>query len=106
MWHPNMSTASLKVQGHPWPLNFAGGDHNSFVCFTATAFISSHLIKPPFTSIIKPFVESLFTEQDHNSQIRAALCLTAAINATSDSDGDEESKRVMVVKLRADEEGF
>ncbi|THG22648.1 TORTIFOLIA1-like protein 3 [Camellia sinensis] len=55
-------------------------------CITATASISSHLTKPPFTSIIKPFVESLVTEQDQNSQIGAALCLASAIDAASDPD--------------------
>lgn len=55
-------------------------------CVTACASISSHLTKPPFSSIIKPFLEALFTEQEMNSQIGAALCLSAAIEASPDPD--------------------
>ncbi|PHT47791.1 hypothetical protein CQW23_11999 [Capsicum baccatum] len=55
-------------------------------CVTACASISSHLTKPPFSSIIKPFLEALFTEQEMNSQIGAALCLAAAIEASPDPD--------------------
>ncbi|KAI7983801.1 TORTIFOLIA1-like protein 4 [Camellia lanceoleosa] len=75
-----------KVQGRSWPPSSAIGDLDSSVCITAIASISSHLTKPLFTSIIKPFVESLVTKQDHNSQIRAALCLVVAIDATPDLD--------------------
>ncbi|KAK4362409.1 hypothetical protein RND71_017650 [Anisodus tanguticus] len=55
-------------------------------CISACASISSHLTKPPFSSIIKPFLEALFTEQEMNSQIGAALCLAAAIEASPDPD--------------------
>ncbi|CAN4086122.1 unnamed protein product [Withania somnifera] len=55
-------------------------------CVSACASISSHLTKPPFSSIIKPFLEALFTEQEMNSQIGAALCLAAAIEASPDPD--------------------
>nr|GMC54458.1 microtubule-associated protein TORTIFOLIA1-like [Ipomoea batatas] len=64
-------------------------DPNSSVrsaCIAACASISSHLTKPPFPSIIKPFLEALFTEQEINSQIGAALCLSAAIEAAPDPD--------------------
>ncbi|KAL7173783.1 hypothetical protein ACSBR2_033109 [Camellia fascicularis] len=75
-----------EAQGRLWPPSSAIGDPDSSVCITATASISSHLTKPLFTSIIKPFVESLITKQDHNSQIRAALCLAVAIDATPNMD--------------------
>ncbi|KAK4350469.1 hypothetical protein RND71_029782 [Anisodus tanguticus] len=55
-------------------------------CVSACASISSHLTKPPFSSIMKPFLEALFTEQEMNSQIGAALCLAAAIEASPDPD--------------------
>ncbi|XP_019153310.1 PREDICTED: microtubule-associated protein TORTIFOLIA1-like [Ipomoea nil] len=64
-------------------------DPNSSVrsaCIAACASISSHLTKPPFPSIIKPFLEALFTEQEINSQIGAALCLSAAIEGAPDPD--------------------
>ncbi|XP_059303857.1 TORTIFOLIA1-like protein 3 [Lycium ferocissimum] len=55
-------------------------------CVGACASISSHLTKPPFSSIIKPFLEALFTEQEMNSQIGAALCLAACIEGSPDPD--------------------
>jgi HEAT repeat protein len=55
-------------------------------CITATGSISSHITKPPFTSIVKPLVDALVTEQEHNSQIGAALCLASAIDASPDPE--------------------
>ncbi|XP_059640724.1 TORTIFOLIA1-like protein 3 [Cornus florida] len=55
-------------------------------CVTATASISSHITKPPFTLIMKPFIDSLVTEQDQNSQIGASLCLASAIDASPDPE--------------------
>ncbi|XP_057475036.1 TORTIFOLIA1-like protein 4 isoform X1 [Actinidia eriantha] len=53
-------------------------------CVAAASSIASHITKPPFTSILKPLLDSLVTEQDHNAQIGAALCLAAAIDASPD----------------------
>ncbi|XP_019197311.1 PREDICTED: microtubule-associated protein TORTIFOLIA1-like [Ipomoea nil] len=64
-------------------------DHDSAVrsaCVTASASISLHVTKTPFSFIMKPFLEALFTEQEMNSQIGAALCLAAAIEAAPDPD--------------------
>ncbi|KAF5957600.1 hypothetical protein HYC85_004825 [Camellia sinensis] len=55
-------------------------------CIDATSSISSHITKPPFTSIVKPLIDALVTEQDQNSQIGASLCLAAAIDASPDPD--------------------
>ncbi|OIT30364.1 PREDICTED: microtubule-associated protein TORTIFOLIA1-like [Nicotiana attenuata] len=55
-------------------------------CVTACTSISSNLTQPPFSSIIKPFLEALFTEQEMNAQIAAALCLSAAIEASPEPD--------------------
>ncbi|XAR65424.1 hypothetical protein NMG60_11009553 [Bertholletia excelsa] len=55
-------------------------------CINATSSISSHVLKPPFTSIVKPLVDALVTEQDQNSQIGAALCLAAAIDASPEPE--------------------
>lgn len=55
-------------------------------CVSACASISSNMTKPPFSSIIKPFLEALYTEQEMNSQIGAALCLSAAVDASPDPD--------------------
>ncbi|GFS31789.1 ARM repeat superfamily protein [Actinidia rufa] len=55
-------------------------------CVAASASISSHITKPPFTSIVKPLVDALVTEQDQNAQIGAAMCLAAAIGASPDPE--------------------
>ncbi|XP_076957527.1 TORTIFOLIA1-like protein 4 [Bidens hawaiensis] len=55
-------------------------------CVTATGSIATHVTKPPFMSVAKPFVDALVTEQDVNSQIGAALCLAAVINGAPEPD--------------------
>ncbi|PSS07826.1 Microtubule-associated protein [Actinidia chinensis var. chinensis] len=55
-------------------------------CVAAAASVSSHITKPPFTSIAKPLVDALVTEQDQNAQIGAAMCLAAAIEASPDPE--------------------
>ncbi|KZV31260.1 hypothetical protein F511_13054 [Dorcoceras hygrometricum] len=60
-------------------------------CLAATLSISSNLTNQPFTSITKPFIESLFMEQDLSAQNGAALCLAAAI---------EGSRNIDIVSLR------
>ncbi|XP_076947666.1 TORTIFOLIA1-like protein 3 [Bidens hawaiensis] len=55
-------------------------------CIAATASIASHVTKPPFTSVAKPLVDALTTEQDLNSQIGAALCLAAAVVGAPDPE--------------------
>ncbi|KAK6123014.1 hypothetical protein DH2020_043243 [Rehmannia glutinosa] len=48
-------------------------------CGAASLSLASHLTSPPFTSITKPFLESLFIELDSNTQNGVALCLAAII---------------------------
>uniref|UniRef100_A0A1J3D1K9 Microtubule-associated protein TORTIFOLIA1 n=1 Tax=Noccaea caerulescens TaxID=107243 RepID=A0A1J3D1K9_NOCCA len=56
-------------------------------CVAAVSAISSRTTKPPFASaFMKPLADTLFTEQEVNAQIGAALCLAAAIDAASDPD--------------------
>ncbi|CAF2087479.1 unnamed protein product [Brassica napus] len=56
-------------------------------CVAAVSAISSRTTKPPFASaFMKPLAEALFTEQEVNAQIGAALCLAAAIDAAEDPD--------------------
>lgn len=55
-------------------------------CVAASLSLSSHITSPPFSSLIKPFVESLFTEQDPNAQTGAALCLAAVIEGSRNPD--------------------
>ncbi|XP_073136814.1 TORTIFOLIA1-like protein 3 isoform X2 [Henckelia pumila] len=60
-------------------------------CVAATLSISANLSNPSFTSVTKPFIESLFVEQDLNAQNGAALCLAAAV---------EGSRNIDIVSLR------
>ncbi|KAG2240017.1 hypothetical protein Bca4012_067668 [Brassica carinata] len=56
-------------------------------CVAAVSAIASRTTKPPFGSaFVKPLSEALFTEQEVNAQIGAALCLAAAIDAAEDPD--------------------
>ncbi|KAI3761341.1 hypothetical protein L1987_51753 [Smallanthus sonchifolius] len=55
-------------------------------CVAATGSIASHVTKPPFTSVAKPLVDALVTEQELNAQIGAALCLAAAVDGAPDPE--------------------
>lgn len=55
-------------------------------CVAASLSLSSQLTSPQFTSITKPFLESLFIEQDSNTQNGAALCLAAIIEGSRNLD--------------------
>ncbi|KAL8256962.1 hypothetical protein R6Q59_029003 [Mikania micrantha] len=55
-------------------------------CVAAAGSIASNVTKPPFTSVAKPLVDALVTEQDVNSQIGAALCLASAVDGAPDPE--------------------
>ncbi|KFK27988.1 hypothetical protein AALP_AA8G457100 [Arabis alpina] len=56
-------------------------------CVAAVSAISSRTTKPSFSSaFLKPLADTLFTEQEVNAQIGAALCLAAAIDSAEDPD--------------------
>ncbi|KAJ9567203.1 hypothetical protein OSB04_003169 [Centaurea solstitialis] len=55
-------------------------------CVAATGAIAANVTKPPFTSVAKPLVDALVTEQDLNSQIGAALCLASAVDGAPDPE--------------------
>ncbi|KAI3686471.1 hypothetical protein L1987_80149 [Smallanthus sonchifolius] len=57
-------------------------------CVAAAGSVASHVTKPPFMSVAKPFVDALVTEQDLNSQIGAALCIASVVNGVPDPDTD------------------
>ncbi|XVF84861.1 hypothetical protein PTKIN_Ptkin17bG0073400 [Pterospermum kingtungense] len=61
-------------------------------CVEATTAMSSHITKPPFSVLSKPLIEMLIVEQDVNSQIGAALCLAAAIQAAPDPETEQLRK--------------
>lgn len=62
------------------------------VCVNTVAALSSHITKPPFSSFLKPLAGALFTEQDPNAQIGAALCLGSAIEANPDPEPEKLAK--------------
>lgn len=55
-------------------------------CVSVTAAIATHVTKPSFSTVAKPFLEALFTEQEPNSQIGTAMCLSAVIEAVAEPD--------------------
>ncbi|GKV14208.1 hypothetical protein SLEP1_g25111 [Rubroshorea leprosula] len=55
-------------------------------CVDAVSALSSNVTKCGFSSFLKPLCDAVFTEQDQNAQIGAALCLAAAIDGTPDPD--------------------
>lgn len=56
-------------------------------CVDAVSAMSSRITRPSFSvSFLKPFMDALAQEQDANSQIGAALCLAAAVEAAPDPD--------------------
>ncbi|XP_039054573.1 TORTIFOLIA1-like protein 3 [Hibiscus syriacus] len=65
-------------------------DPNSAVrsaCVDAVSALSANLTKCHFSSsFLKPLSDAVFTEQEPNAQIGAALCLAAAIDGSPDPD--------------------
>lgn len=55
-------------------------------CVNSVSALACHVTKQPFPSFLKPLAEALFTEQDHNAQVGAALCLSSAIDGAPDPD--------------------
>lgn len=66
-------------------------------CVAACLSLSSSVTSHVFTTLSKPFLESLFTEQDTNAQTGAALCLAAIIEGSSNPDAG--SLRRLLPKL-------
>ncbi|XP_019464835.1 PREDICTED: microtubule-associated protein TORTIFOLIA1-like isoform X2 [Lupinus angustifolius] len=49
-------------------------------CVNSVSALSRYVTKQPFSTFLKPLSEALFTEQDQNSQLGAALCFASAID--------------------------
>ncbi|KAK6153348.1 hypothetical protein DH2020_012987 [Rehmannia glutinosa] len=75
-------------------------------CVGASLSLSSNLTSPPFTSIAKPFLESLFIEQDNNAQNAAALCLAAIIEGSRNPDVGSLRRLLPRLEKLAKCEGF
>ncbi|XP_027125822.2 TORTIFOLIA1-like protein 3 [Coffea arabica] len=76
-------------------------------CVSAAASLASHLTRPSFSSFSKPFLEALFTEQDLNAQIGAAMCLSAVLESIAQPP-DAVLLRKLLVRLEklVKREGF
>ncbi|KAL4586869.1 hypothetical protein LXL04_011514 [Taraxacum kok-saghyz] len=69
-------------------------------CVGAVTSIASEISKPSFSSLSKPLVEAVMSEQDQNSQIGSAMCLSAAIEASPDPEPAQLQKLLpRVLKL-------
>ncbi|KAL1566249.1 TORTIFOLIA1-like protein 3 [Salvia divinorum] len=75
-------------------------------CVAASLSLASHLTSPPFTSVAKPFLESLFSEQDAGAQNGAALCLAAVIEGSPHPDAGSLRKLLPRLEKLAKCEGF
>lgn len=64
-------------------------------CVEAVSAMSSRITNSPFSTILKPLMETLTTEQDPNSQIGSALCLAAAIESAPDPEVEVLRKSVL-----------
>ncbi|XP_051133047.1 TORTIFOLIA1-like protein 4 [Andrographis paniculata] len=84
-------------------------DANSSVraaCVTASLALSSHITSSSFTTISKPFLESLFVEQDSNTQSGAALCLAAIIEGSKSPDAASLRRLLPKLEKLAKSESF
>ncbi|GAU38372.1 hypothetical protein TSUD_209510 [Trifolium subterraneum] len=61
-------------------------------CVNSVSALACHVTKQPFLCFLKPLSEALFTEQDQNAQIGAALCLASAIDGAPDPDSARLAK--------------
>ncbi|KAL7153371.1 hypothetical protein ABFS83_04G164200 [Erythranthe nasuta] len=75
-------------------------------CVAASLSLSSNLTSLPFTSISKPFLDSLFFEQDPNAQNGAALCSAAIIEGSKNPDAAALRRLLPRLEKLAKSEGF
>lgn len=68
--------------------------------------MSSNITKPSFSVLSKPLVDSILVEQDANSQIGGAMCLSAAIEAAPDPETEQLRKLLPRLGKVVKTEGF
>lgn len=64
-------------------------DKNSFIqatCISTISSLAARVTSSAFVTVLKLLSDALFTEQDLNAQVGAALCLAAAIDAAVDPE--------------------
>ncbi|KAF8081018.1 hypothetical protein N665_0909s0005 [Sinapis alba] len=75
-------------------------------CAAATADISAHVARQPFTSVAKPLIETLIQEGDKNVQNGAALCLAASVEAATDPEPEQLRKSLPKIGKLLKSEAF
>ncbi|CAH2033793.1 unnamed protein product [Thlaspi arvense] len=75
-------------------------------CAAATADMSAHVTRQPFASVAKPLIETLIQEGDSNSQIGAALCLAASVEAATDPETEQLRKSLPKIGKLLKSEAF
>ncbi|KAK4753586.1 hypothetical protein SAY87_001690 [Trapa incisa] len=64
-------------------------------CVAAVSAIAANIPRSPFSAILKPLTDALATEQGANSQIGAAMCIAAAVDATAAGMEAEQLRRLL-----------
>ncbi|XP_050373353.1 TORTIFOLIA1-like protein 4 [Argentina anserina] len=76
-------------------------------CVEAVAAMSARITTPEFApAFLKPLMDTLAVEQDSNSQIGAALCLAAAIDAAPEVEAAQLRRSLARLGKLAKSEGF
>ncbi|CAM9002071.1 unnamed protein product [Rhodiola kirilowii] len=75
-------------------------------CVETVAVMASRITKPPFAAFFKSFMDVITGKQDYNSQIGAAMCLAAAIEAAPNPDPAQLAKAVPKLLKLAKSECF
>ncbi|KAJ0105576.1 hypothetical protein Patl1_17947 [Pistacia atlantica] len=84
-------------------------DKNSSIqatCISTISSLSSRVSASAFVTILKLLSDALFTEQDMNAQVGAALCLAAAIDAAPDPEAGRLERMLARLERLVKNEGF
>ncbi|XP_030512995.1 TORTIFOLIA1-like protein 4 [Rhodamnia argentea] len=75
-------------------------------CVAAAAAVAAKVTRPPFSLLMKPLMETLAAEQDANSQIGAAMCIAAAVEAAPEPEVEVLRRALPRVAKLLKSEGF
>ncbi|XP_030449510.1 TORTIFOLIA1-like protein 4 [Syzygium oleosum] len=75
-------------------------------CVAAAAAVAAEITTPPFSSLMRPLMETLTAEQDANSQIGAAMCIAAAVGAAPEPEVEVLRRALPRVAKLLKSEGF
>ncbi|KAK4764427.1 hypothetical protein SAY87_013865 [Trapa incisa] len=75
-------------------------------CVAAAAAIAAKVTRPPSSALLKSLSDSLATERDANSQIGAALCVAAAVEAAPEPEMEQLRRLLQNARKLLRSEGF